>query len=183
MDFARFKETLTPLYKTRDVAHRLELAERRVQLAYELAREVTNKNVDPDTDIVCALGYLMGVKEQVLPNMNVRGALEACVAEYGWSTLRARELFRALERLPEHPKSIEEQLVADADTLLQFGLLGLARDLVAAGAVGKPIPDVVERSLKGLSCRLYTAPAHARGNARRDAHREWLLQLKKEWDG
>jgi hypothetical protein len=179
MDFTRFKEKVAALYRGRDPATRLDQAERLVAKAQAFAATMSRSGTDVDLDMVEALAWLILLRNTVLPQMATRTTLEACLVEQGWSTARARELFRSLERLPDHPQSIEEQLAADAETVSRLGLLGLLRQVAISAAGGAGLLDSLELAFKQLGRRIYTVPATAEATLLKDELRDLILMARR----
>jgi hypothetical protein len=180
MNFNGFKGKLQPLYKSRDPATRFDQAERIVAKARTFAAALAAEGDDVDTDLVEVVAYLVPLRNTILPQMPTRTTLEACLVEQGWTTLKARELFRSLERLPDNPKSLEEQIVADAETVTRLGLLGLVRQVAMSAAAGQSLAEALEIAFKQLGRRLYTAPAAAEAGALKDQLRDLILAARKQ---
>jgi hypothetical protein len=176
MDFTRLKQTLKKPYGELDPARRWDQAERiaATALAWADASEE-----DVDRDLVEALAYLLTVRREVVPKLALRNAVETCFVEQGWTPLRIRALIRALERMPEKPETLEEKLVADADTLTCLGLLGLVRQVAMAAATGESLEALLARARRSLSRRTFTAVGHAQAVALRDELRDLLRTLEK----
>ena len=126
MDFTRLKQTVAKHYAARDAAHRWDHAERIAARALAWL-DAADDGSDFDRDQVIALSYLMTLGQPVWQQVELRSAVEACFVEQGWTPLRTRELMRALERLPDKPKTDEERLVADADSMMRLPAFGLTR--------------------------------------------------------
>ena len=179
MDFRRLKDKLAPLYKSRDPAARFDQAERIAAKALFFAAQIVADGDSVDTALVEALAYLITLRNSILPQMATRTSLEACLVEQGWTSPKARELFRSLERLPDYPKSREEQIVADAETVTRLGLVGLLRQVATGAAAGQSLTDSLEAAFKQLGRRIYTAQASAEAGPLKDELRELILSAKK----
>lgn len=177
MDFGPLRQVLGPLYLALDPAHREEHAQYLDKTAHQLlARECEPGSAD--SALVTALSYLLVARESVLRDVATRSSIEAFFVEAGWTAPRIRELFRALERLPDKPKSTEEKLVADAETLGRLGMRGFVRLLAMHAATGTSLPDVLGQLRQAPNRRVFTR------SARKDAQplRDELRELVKRWE-
>jgi hypothetical protein len=89
---------------------------------------------------------------------------------------------RGLERLPDKPQTIEEKIVADAETLTRFGVLGLVRSAMAAGGApptGQTLTAIVDAIQKNLHRRVYTRAGSNQAMAARERLRDLATELRK----
>src|SRR5436190_1453256 len=119
MSLGRVPEIVLAYYAGNDPAHRQEFADRLAYRALQLADAESPGRVD--LGLLELLARLLPARD-TLHHTKARGAVEAALVELGWTDPQLRDLWRALERLPDKPTTLEERLVADADTLLRLGL-------------------------------------------------------------
>lgn len=169
--------TLAPAYQRQEPGQRADQAERLARLALELGQEEAEGQA-LDHDQVAVLAALLPVGPSVLEDVALRGAVEASLIEQGWTPMRTRLLFRSLEQLPDKPKSLEERLVADADSLTRLGLLGFARALSSTGATGAELAASLQQMRKALSRRLHCRAGQKRAGALRDELRALMRSLE-----
>jgi len=177
MDFFRLRKVLTAWYGAQNPAIRADHAERLAAKVQAWAK--TAGAADYDLDLLTTLAHLLPVRTQVLATAANRGTLEAFLVEQGWPPLRCRELFHSLERLPDKPKLPEELLVADADTLQQFGVLGFARQLAICTERGLSLADCAEAILRSLSRKIHTPVGQLEAQKPRQVLRELVAELKR----
>jgi hypothetical protein len=175
MSLGRMSQVLLPLYQTNDPAHRAEYAELLVAQALRYAE----REAAPKLDEVEALARLLAARD-TLRQLKRRGPVEACLIELGWTDPRVRDLWRALDRLPDKPQSIEERLVADAHTVLHLGVGGLVRQAQQSGARGESPADCLKAVHKNLGRRLYTAAASGEAIPLKDELRALWTKLDSE---
>ncbi|MEM6730862.1 MAG: hypothetical protein AAF658_04865 [Myxococcota bacterium] len=157
MDLFGLKELLAPFYARQSGELRADHPERVAAIATRWQKETEEPL---DGDLILAMSYLYSITDQVSTQHRVRVGIEAWFVEQGWGNAKIRGLMRAAERLPDEPKSFEEKLVADADTLCRLGLLGLTRALLRGGAEGRALEEILSVAQKDLYRRAYTAPGH-----------------------
>ncbi|MEM6274056.1 MAG: hypothetical protein AAF735_02350 [Myxococcota bacterium] len=133
---------------------------------------------DVDADLLLAMAYLYSVREEVLTHHATRVGVEAWFVEQGWGNARIRGLMRSLERVPNDPKSIEEKLVSDADTVCCLGLLGFSRAMIGGGSLGLSMDEIIEQTRQTLYRRGYTAPGQAEIIPRKSKLRDLLEALR-----
>ena len=105
-------------------------AERLLAIARRwLGEPQTTGAADLGQEAVEALCLLLPVRDRLLGEFALKSRIEATFAESGWTPLRCRELLRSLERLPDKPRTDGEKIVADADSILGLGTLGLPASL------------------------------------------------------
>ncbi|MEK7705717.1 MAG: hypothetical protein AAB426_12215 [Myxococcota bacterium] len=175
MDLGRLQQLLAPFARTLDAAHRTDHAARvRERACGWIESESLH---DAELALVQTLALLLPFRAS-LQQTATRAAVEAVFVEAGWSAIKIRELFRALERLPDAPKSLEEKLVADADTIDRLGLIGLVRAMASAGASGQELGEALASLRKVLARRLYTPYGHRDATAAREALRGLLREIE-----
>ncbi len=158
MDRFGLKELAAPFYRKQLPSLREDHADRIAALVTKWQKEIEEPL---DGDLLLAMGTLYAVEKEIRSSHQTRVGVEAWFVEQGWGNARIRGLIRALERLPDTPKSMEEKLVADADTALRLGLLGLSRALLAAGAEQEELQVALNAAQKDLYRRAFTAPGQA----------------------
>lgn len=158
MDPFGLKELAAPFYRKQNPALREDHPQRVIDLVTQWQQEIDEPL---DGDLLLALATLYAVEEEIRATHRTRVGVEAWFVEQGWGNARIRGLMRALERLPDAPKSMEEKLVADADTALRLGLVGLSRALLAGGARQEELQVVLNAAQMDLYRRAYTAPGQA----------------------
>ncbi|MDI6618860.1 MAG: HD domain-containing protein [Clostridiales bacterium] len=147
----------------KDSAHDKEHIYRVLYMALDIAKY--EENVDKDTLIAACLLHDIGREEQ-FKNPAIDHAKAGSKKAYdflvksGWSDRRAwhvRECILTHRFRSDHlPKSIEAQILFDADKLDVAGTLGIARTLVYTGQVSEPLYSVDEKGnvLDGESDRM-----------------------------
>ncbi|MEO1173463.1 MAG: hypothetical protein AAFX94_15625 [Myxococcota bacterium] len=155
MDRYGLRDLVAPFYSKRGGDSRLDHAERVEAIVTRWQKE---QQEDLDEEVLIATAYLYAISEDILPHHATRVGVEAWFVEQGWGNARIRGLMRSIERLPDSPKSMEEKLVADADTVCRLGLLGLSRAMIVGGQRGESLPEVLLRVQQDLYRRAYTAP-------------------------
>ncbi|MEL6340943.1 MAG: hypothetical protein AAFP04_03635 [Myxococcota bacterium] len=138
---------------------------------------------DVDADLLLAMAYLYSIRQEVLAHHATRVGVEAWFVEQGWGNARIRGLMRSLERIPHDPKSIEEKLVSDADTVCCLGLLGFSRAMISGGSVGLTMEEIIAQTQQTLYRRGYTAPGQAEIIPRKSRLRDLLEDLRSELEG
>ncbi|MEM6532842.1 MAG: hypothetical protein AAF654_09460 [Myxococcota bacterium] len=155
MDKFGLRDLVAPFYSKRGGDCRFDHAERIEGIVTRWQKEGQD---ELDEDLLIATAYLYAISEDILPFHTTRVGIEAWFVEQGWGNARIRGLMRSMERLPDQPKSMEEKLVADADTVCRLGLIGLTRAMLVGGQRGESIAEVLARVQQDLYRRAYTAP-------------------------
>ncbi|MEL6543121.1 MAG: hypothetical protein AAFQ82_00745 [Myxococcota bacterium] len=175
MEIYELKELAAPFYRQKDPGTREDYPDRVIELVNEWQESIEEPL---DVDLLIAMSTLYAVSEEIRSTHQSRVGVEAWFVEQGWGNARIRGLMRSLERLPDQPKSMEEKLVADADTALRLDLFGLARALLTGGAKDEKLPDVLDRVQKDLYRRAYTAPGQQRIVPKKARLRDLLEELR-----
>lgn len=179
LDTAQLRELVAPLYHNVDVVSRWDYGERLARDALRWIDAADGDARDADADMVAALAHLYPVRTQIYPQLRTRTALEAFFVGQGWTTLRTRELMRGLEHLPDQPRSLEEKLVADAETLSRLGIYGFARAVALGPSAQQGLAQCVEALRKQLHRRLYTRLAQVESGPLRAELRDAIVALEK----
>jgi hypothetical protein len=177
MDFSRLRKLVLPWYGSQNLVIRADHAERIAQKALRWANAASA--TEYDLDLLTTLAYLLPVRTLVLKTMANKNAVEAALVEQGWPPLRCRELFHSLARLPDKPTLPEEKLVADADTLLHYGVLGFARQLALGVEHGESLANCADAMLRSLSMKLHTPAGQTEALKPKLELRELASGLKK----
>ncbi len=179
LDIPQLRDLLASLYGSNDASERWEQALRIARLALSFVEADSAETKDADIQMVAGLALVFHVRHKVVPTTRVRASVEAFFVSQGWTAVRSRELMRALERLPDKAQTIEEKLVADAESITRMGVLGLVRSAMAAGAAQQTVSSIADAVQKNAHRRLFTRV----GSNRAMAARERLKELGGELRG
>jgi hypothetical protein len=168
---------LAPFYRNKGPAERFDHAERIVDWALALCRELGDDAHEVNREELTTLCYLILLADKVTRDLAMRGAVEAHLVAAGWSGLMIRQLWRSVENLPNKPKTLTEKLAADAWTLGELGMLGFARKLQICAARGETLAQAVSALQQDQNRRLHTRAGQRLGNERKNELRALVQQL------
>lgn len=179
LDIPQLRDLLISLYNANDASERWDQALRVTRIALSFVQADSPETKDADVQVVAGLAMVYGVRQKVVPTTRVRASVEAYFVSQGWTAVRSRELMRALERLPDKPQTIEEKIVADAETITRLGVLGLARSAMAAGSAGQALSVIADAAQKNVHRRLFTRAGSNLAAVARDRLRDLAGELRK----
>jgi hypothetical protein len=179
LDVPRLRDLLAALYGANDASERWDQGLRITRVALSFVQADAAETKDADVQMVAGLALVFPVRQKVVPTTRVRASVEAFFVSQGWTAVRSRELMRALERLPDKPQTIEEKIVADAETLTRLGVLGLVRSAMAAGAAQQTLTAIADTLQKNVHRRLFTRAGSNQAAAARDRLRDLAADLRK----
>jgi len=177
------QDILMPLYAANDPARQWDDAEQLARRSRRLAEAMAEEHgQQADAEVLQVLALVALIAAKIHRDMATRGRIESYLVQAGWPNLKIRELLRSAAQLLSAPTTLEEKLVADALTLSQLGIKGLARALVSAGAKGHGIVPCLADARKTLTRRLFTPAGQRAAAPGRAALRDLLERLEGELD-
>ncbi len=179
LDIPPLRDLLSGLYSSNDAAERWDQALRITRIALKLAEADAGDTKDADLGMVAGLALVYPVKQKVVPTTRVRASVEAYFVSQGWTAVRSRELMRGLERLPDKPQTVDEKLVADAESLTRLGVLGMVRASMSAGAGQHDLSSIADAANKNVHRRMFTRAGQIQAVAARDRLRDLAGELRK----
>ena len=178
LDVPQLRDLLISLYNANDASERWDQAVRVARAALSFVQADSAETKDADIQMVAGLALVYGVRQKVVPTTRVRASVEAFFVSQGWTAVRSRELMRALERLPDKPTTLEEKLVADAETLTRLGVLGLVRSAMAAGSGEQTLSSIADVVQKNAHRRMFTRAGSNAAMAARERLKELGAELR-----
>jgi len=176
---APYRQFAQPYYADKDSAHNFSHIEKILNRLSTLSQGIAHS---PRPDRLYFLACFHGLEKRLSTDHGFRKQVTSFLHGLAWTETEVEEIFLSLSRHITDPKTVEEEIIHDANYIELLGAFGIAKAFTTGGARGQTIEQSAEifeqQFLKRIKFRTPLGKRLAEGG--RTYARRFLKRLRAE---